>query len=187
LERLVIRFNYLAPSRASELGLLLGGLRDSSMRAPILAIAVSLLLLGTARALEDERLRVAQDRLQSVGIRQAAIVADRKRVQALTTDVGRLEKIDDYVRTVRRSGVERAEELAAIGNALPRHVWLTAIRDTDAGWAISGGARNVADVGTALVALERVPRVTSTVLVATQSGDRDERSIQYEMRLGRPR
>lgn len=183
----MIRFNYLAPDRMSRFVLFLGSLRESAMRGPILAVALSFLLLGAARAVEDWRLRVVHVRLQEMSIREAGTLASRKRVQALTTDVVRLEKIDEYVRAVRRSGVDRAEELAAIGNSLPTHVWLTAIRDTDAGWSISGGARNVADVGTAMLALEHVPRVTSATLVAAQSGDRDERSVQYEMRLARSR
>jgi Tfp pilus assembly protein PilN len=178
------RFNYLAPDRMERLALILGIFREGRLRAPITAVALSFLLLGMARAVEDWRIQKISAGIEALRIRENAIAAARARVQALSTDVARLQRIADYVRSVRRSGAERAEELASIGNSLPSHVWLTAIRETESGWAITGGARNVADVGGAMLALERIPRVTSAILVSTQ-GSEHERAISYEMRLGR--
>jgi Tfp pilus assembly protein PilN len=187
VERRVIRFNYLAPNRFERLAVFAGSLREARLRGPLLAIALSLVLLGVVRGVEDWRITAVGIRLDSIRGREAATAATRKHVQLLSTDVARLEKIDEYVRAVRQSGTERAQELAAIGNTLPNHVWVTAIRDTENGWAITGGARDVADVASALLALERVPRIVSTTLVSTQGGDRDDLWVQFEMRLGRRR
>jgi len=180
----VIRFNYLAPDHTARIARYLGSLREARLRRPIAAVAFAFVLLGTARGVEDWRLHAADVRVETIRGREAAIATARRSVQALSTDIARLERIDEYVRAVRRSGAERAEELASIGNSLPLHVWLTAIRDTEGGWAITGGARNVSDVGSAMLALERVPRIASTTLVSAQGSER-ERLILYELRLGR--
>jgi Tfp pilus assembly protein PilN len=184
VEHRVIRFNYLAPDRMERVAFVLAALREGRLRVPIAAVALSFLLLRVARSVEDWRIAQISAGIEALRARESAIAAARLRVGALSTDVTRLQRIAEYVRSVRRSGVERAEELASIGNSLPLHVWLTAIRDTEGGWAISGGARNVADVGGAMLALERVPRVTSAMLVSAQGSER-EHTISYEMRLGR--
>ncbi len=181
----MIRFNYLVPDRLERAARVADAVRDPRVRAPLVAASLALIFLGTVRGVEDWRIAALEHELAVARSHDAATSIARTQVASLTAEVARLRRIDDYVRSVRRSGSERAEELASIGNTLPAHVWLTAIRDTGSGWSITGGARAVADVGSALLALERVPRVASTMLVSAQRGDREGLAVQYELRLGR--
>jgi hypothetical protein len=183
----VKRFNYLGPDRVGQAAAALAALREPQLRTPLLAVALVLVSLGAGRAIEDARVARAGEELQGMRERAAAIEPMRRRMHALSTDITRLTQIQAYVHEIRRSGIEHAAELALIGNLLPAHVWLTAIRDVDTGWALSGGARALSDVGTALLALEKIPRTTSTALVSAQASDRDEHAITYEMRLERGR
>jgi Tfp pilus assembly protein PilN len=181
----VNRFNYLPPDRRAQAATFFEALREPHLRTPIVAVALALLLVGGVRAVEDRRMNAALRHLETLEQREAAVAPARRRVQALSTDITRLTKIANDVHGVRVSGIMQAEELAEIGNSLPAHVWLTAIRDADAGWSITGGARRISDVGSAMLALEHVPRITSATLVSTQAADRSDRSVEYELRLER--
>jgi Tfp pilus assembly protein PilN len=183
----VNRFNYLAPAGLARWDAIVRRLRDPALRRPFFAFAIATVLVGIACAVEDRRLDAAARRLAVMRAREATIARPRSGLRALSDQIERLKKIDDEVRLVRLSGRARVAELAAIGNSLPPHVWLDTIRQSENGWAITGGARAVADVGSAMLALERAAGVGATTLVWARGGERDASSVRYEMRLGRGR
>ena len=71
-------------------------------------------------------------------------------------------------RAVRRSGTVRANEVAAIGNALPPDAWLTGMRFDPASIAIEGHGARMRAIAETLDALARVHGVTAARLVSAR-------------------
>jgi hypothetical protein len=179
------RFNYLGVDRRAQLEGALETVCAPRLRRAVVLCALAVSTIGGLRAFEDQRIAQAQGRLDVAQVRAAAVAAARRRVAAISTDVTRLTRLEERVRALRRSGFERAQELARIGGMLPAHVWLTAIRDKNSDWELEGGALSLADVGTAMLALERAPRIASASLLWAQVGTGNDPTLRYQMRLAR--
>lgn len=181
------RFNFLGRDRIGEITEMLLLVRVPGVRGPFIVAAASLLLLGFLQALEDWRVSHAAAHLANLVDRDAQMSATREKLHLMSRNVAHLLEIQAYVRGVRQSGFNRAVEIAFIGNCLPSHVWLTTLRYVETGWVLTGGAQQVSDVGSAMLALNKLPDITSTTLVAAHSTERGGEGVQYEIRLGRRR
>ena len=113
------------------------------------------LVSGGTYGVEEIRLlslRTDADRLEQ---RVAANSSRRREIGAAAADVARLQQLQHEADARRLSGNEVAARLVAIGNAIPLRAWLDGIDKNTAGFAISGGAQSLDDVGDTLVAMGR--------------------------------
>lgn len=179
------RFNYLGVDRRAQVEGALLSLRAPRARRALLLAALTVCAIGALHALEDRRVAAANDRLAQARARAAAVAAARRRVTAISTDVTRLSRLEERVRAVRLSGLERARELALIGRTLPPHVWLSAIRDKSSDWELDGGALSLGELGNAMLALDRLPRTAGASLLWAQAGSGADPTLRYELRLAR--
>ena len=164
--------NFLEPSALDRIGI--WARRLPRAWAAALAVLTMLAALQSARLLETERsaaeLRTARD----------GVVTRLKDVERRASDLRTRVTLLRAALDVRRATARRAAEIAAIGNALPQMVALTAVRQNGDAWQIEGRGPQLSDVRTALVRLE-VGRVRSRILDVRRDVRGDVVSFELEL------
>lgn len=152
------------------------------LRAPLLALAGAVFLVGVSAAMQHARLAAAMregDALASELVRTHVAVT---RVRAIEADRNRLLALNRRVQEIERSGAVHAGELAAIGNGIPADAWISSIRVDAAGYAIEGRAARLASIGTTMDALARVMPSAHVRLRSVREDDA-ERGVIYAIGL----
>lgn len=141
--------------------------------AALLVTASVCALFGWVEFVRVRRLDADASRVE----RAIAAQSDqRRRVQALASELARLQSIERESRNLRRSGNDAALLIARTGNHFPPSTWLDSIASLKSGaLRLSGEARDLGSLGSAADALERArPRGDSALLVdvaRSQRGD----------------
>jgi hypothetical protein len=105
-------------------------------------------------------------------------------VAALRERVARTAQLCDEIDSIRRSGLQRANEFAWIGNQLPAHTWLRALRYEDGVYSLEGTAEYASAVGAAILALRDADRATLPQLVALNADpNAGAARIHYRLRI----
>jgi hypothetical protein len=177
------RFNY-APSRFERAFGAASSRRAPIARGPLLALAASLLLVGTLVFVQAFRLRALEGAAAVLSTRRAALQPALVRLRSAEAEERRLEGLLAADRGVRRSGTLSANEIAAIGNALPAQTWLTGVRIEPGAVALEGRCAGMRGVADALAALARVDGI-ATVRLITAKRDATRSDVAYEIALER--
>src|SRR6202011_888092 len=127
--RRMTRFNY-APSRFAALGAFRLSMGRPAVRGPLLALAASAVLVAATSAIQMMRLQTLEREASAIGAQRTVLEPALTRLRAAQRTVARLEAQAEARAAVLSSGTLRANEVASIGNALPRDAWLTALRVT---------------------------------------------------------
>jgi hypothetical protein len=163
----VTRFNYLSSRFERAFGVPVpahAGLSRSSQ----IALAAAALLVAVLAGMQIGRFHAVASESAALAERRAAIAPaldDLRRVEAEVRRLGAMAAAD---RTVRRSGTLRANEVAAIGNALPADAWLTGLRVDAATVAVDGRGARLHAVAETLDALAALRSVSSARLVSVR-------------------
>jgi len=164
----VKRINYLITPTERIFGQALRS-AGSPPRLPLVVLVGALASLILPYYVETTRLHYLERAGAEYRMRLAKTAVDVQRVRSLERDVARLRRLSDEVASIRRSGELRANEIAALGNELPRDVWLTALREDGQALDVEGGGGRLSTVAAAIVALARLPQYTGARLVAVRS------------------
>lgn len=181
------RFNFLAATQPKR-----PRLREMTiaarLRAPLGALAGTAALVAALYTVQTVRLHVASEWHDNALVRLAQSEAAVRQIKSLDANVARRSALAAAVIEVQRSGTRRANELAWIGNTLPSETWLSSVRVDAGNYALEGGAKRVAAVGAALLALRSnsalgIPRLLSV----TDEGTAVPGTVRYVLRLEAPR
>ena len=177
------RFNY-APSRFERTFGAASSQRAPIARGPLLALAASLVLVAAIVFVQAFRLRALGGAAAVLNARSAALQPALARLHSAEADVRRLEAQVAEDRGARRSGTLRANEIAAIGNALPAQTWLTGVRIEQDAVALEGRCARMRGVADALAALARVDGIATVRLISAKR-DATRSDVAYEIALER--
>jgi Tfp pilus assembly protein PilN len=132
------------------------------------------------------RLHAAQDRFAYASIRLAADEPAVRRSGALRAHILRETRLVEYVVGLQRTSLTRVNDLAWIGNRLPAHTWLRALRFDNGNYTLEGTSDRSAAVGTALLALRDAGHATLPQLVSLHDdGGTTATRVRYTLRVGR--
>ena len=92
----------------------------------------------------------------------------------------------ERVASVRRSGAQRAGEIAALGNRLPPDAWLTSLRADRIALTLEGHGARIGTVGTAIAGLAHLPPYTGVRLLSVRE-DSARSGVTYAIALDQPR
>ncbi len=140
---------------------------------------VALVGIGIER-FRIHRLETAIDVARTISDAQASRRAEAKR---LALDVARYQEFARRADVVRESGNDAARAIARIGNGVPRGVWLERLAHGDAGYTLTGGARDVDAVGGAILRLGDVPGTGIASLVSIDNRSHD--AVRFDARIDR--
>jgi len=152
----VRRFNYLLGW--SERGAILGlPALAPALRAPLVALACALALVGVLWAVQQARLASVERSGAEYARRLTVLTVEIARVRALERDRARLNVLRTRVETIRRSGPLHAGEIAALGDRLPDGAWLTSLRVDRGSLTLEGRGARIEAVAGAVSGLARLP------------------------------
>jgi Tfp pilus assembly protein PilN len=180
------RINYLISRSERTIGFALPRALPPSLRAPLVAAAAALTIVGVAHAVAGARLSAANrdgeryaDRLVRTEARVAGLRATEREVDALRAMARRADEL-------RRSGPRAASTIAAIGNRFPRDARISALRIAGNGYTLDGRGTAIAAVGSTIDALSRLPSLRTVRLVSVRAnGERG--AVTYALALERAR
>jgi hypothetical protein len=176
------RFDYLSGARQPGLGSRPSGMAiDNRIRVPLAAFFAAVTLAAMLGIVQLSRLHAAQVRYEGASVRlgagEAALDETGARVQRETALIA-------YVAGLRRMSLDRANELAWIGNRLPAHTWLHALRFENGDYTLEGTSDRAAAVGTAMLALRGAARAGRPQLVSLRDGGASATPrVRYTLRV----
>lgn len=179
------RINYLVAPSERLFGDVVGRLATPSVRLAAATVGGAVLALAVPAGIESARLHELERVGAAYEARLAETALDAARVRRLERDVARLRALDDELLSVRRSGGASADEIAALGNALPGDTWLTTLRRDGDGLDVEGTGDRMRSVASALAELARLPRYATARLVSaygTSGGAKVNYAIVLERR-----
>jgi hypothetical protein len=153
-----------------------------ALRGPLVALFGSLALVGALHGVQEARLQSLARDGEIESARLAATAVSLRGVAVLESDVARLRILSDRVGAVRRSGAERASEIAAIGNRIPAEASLSAVRLDHEGYALEGYGSRLAVVGATIAALGSLPASAGARLLSVQD-DASRHGVTYAIAL----
>ncbi|HYZ16468.1 MAG TPA: hypothetical protein VE591_08710 [Candidatus Acidoferrum sp.] len=162
------RINYLVSRWERLPGVTRAPSVATALRGPLVALFGSLALVGALHGLQEERLQSLAHDGDTASARLAATQITLHRVAVLESDVARLRMLCEHVDVLRRSGAERASEIAAIGNRIPAEASLSAVRLDHEGYALEGYGARLAVVGATMAALGNLPAASGARLLSVQ-------------------
>ena len=160
------RINYIAAPLERLVGSRIRSALSPELRSPLAALGAALAVLGVLLGVQAARLERLQRVADTTQERVTALAGDLARARAAQSDLVRLRLTIERAVSVRRSGDVAANEIAAIGNALPEGAWLTALRRTDAGTAIDGASSSLQVVAASLELLTHLTGVSAARLAS---------------------
>ena len=140
------------------------------------------MFLALPYAVETTRLHQLERVGAALEAHLAAIALEVRRVHGLARDVSKLRSLSDEIGSIRRSGEVGANEVAALGNELPRDAWLTALRRDGEAFDVEGTTQRVSTVAATIAALARLPRYSGARLVAVR-GEASGPAVSYSIVL----
>jgi hypothetical protein len=152
------------------------------LRGPLVALFGSLALVGVLHGVQQARLRTLARDGEIESARLAASRATLRNIAVTESEVARLRLLSDRVGSLRRSGAERASEIAAIGNRIPLEASLSAVRVDREGYALEGYGTRLAVVGSTIAALGALPSSTGARLLSIQD-DALRHGVSYAIAL----
>ena len=176
------RFNYLIGWTERHAGVTLGSAFAPALRGPLIALACAFAVVFVSWALQRTRLADADARSAEYTRRAAAIATDVARVRAVEREVAQLRTLALRAGAIRRSGAQRASEIAALGNRLPSDAWLTSVRADRTALALEGRGERIETVAAALTGLARLPPYTGARLLSVRE-DPVGRGVTYALAL----
>jgi Tfp pilus assembly protein PilN len=176
------RVNYLPSWSERHVGVALPSLVRAELRAPLAAFAGSIALAGVLWAAQAARAHAADADGAVLAARVAAAQFAVTRVRGVERDVVRMRALAERVETIRRSGPQRANEIAALGNRLPADAWLSSLRADRGTLAVEGHSARLAAVGTTIASLAALPAYGSARLVAVHD-DPVRSGVTYALSL----
>ena len=179
------RFNY-APSRFAALGAFRLSMGRPAVRGPLLALAASAVLVAATSAIQMMRLQTLEREASAIGAQRTVLEPALTRLRAAQRTVARLEAQAEARAAVLSSGTLRANEVASIGNALPRDAWLTALRVTPRTIALEGRTSRVRTVAATLTSLEHAHGVSAVRLISAHA-DAARPIVNYAIEVERSR
>ncbi len=175
------RSNYLPSWSERHIGVALPSLA-MELRVPLAALAGSIALTGVLWGVQSTRLHGAERDGAVYAERLASMQLDVARVRAVERDADRLDALASRVATIRRSGAVRANEIAVLGNRLPRDAWLSSLRADRGTLALEGHSARLAAVGTTIASLAALPAYGTARLVAVHD-DPVRAGVTYALAL----
>jgi len=179
----VKRFNYLA-APAVPFGGFGKRVIDQQLRPPLVCLAGTLVLVAAIYGVESFRVTDAAHRYEAYVQKLSASDAAMHDVKILEARVRELQRVSLRVNDIQQSGVLGANQLAWIGNHLPKDTWLAVLRRDNGAYSLEGSADRVAAVGSAMTALRENPSLGTPRLI-TMSDDPGKKGslIRYTLRL----
>lgn len=177
------RFNY-ASSRLERTTGAASASRRPRSRGSLIALSAALLFIAGIVIVQTLRLRVVDGDAATLAARRATLQDALSALHGAEAEARRLATLVAADRAVRRTGTLRANEVAAIGNALPADTWLTAMRVDAANVAIEGRSARMPAVAETLDALARVHGVASVRLMSARR-DAIRSDVAYAIALER--
>jgi Tfp pilus assembly protein PilN len=118
-------------------------LEVSDIWRALAAVGTSLLFALALLALFDGVIHGLHEQLNTENDRLAQLASQTNDVGELSANTKRLQEIDQEAAWLQRSGQLIAIRLAALGNAVPRDVWLEHMGQDQTGWTIDGDGRTL--------------------------------------------
>lgn len=178
------RVNYVVTPFEKAIGMRVPAAVPHALRPPLLAFAAALLAVAAMGAVQERRLAAARFDGAVAAAHLARADAQTARVRALARERDRLRAQAAHVDAVERSGAAWASEIAAIGNGVPREVWLSSLHVQSGSIALEGRGTRLAAVGATMAALVRVRAFGAARLLSVREND-DRRGIGYAIELER--
>ncbi len=147
------RIDYLPSWSERRFGVTLPRTLPRPLRGPLLTVTCALAFAVVLHGLETARLRDAQAGGIAIDRALASVAPDAGAVHELEQRVARLRALATAAGRVRRSGTDRAAEIARVTNLLPADAWLTSLRVEPAALTLDGSSTRLATVAAALRAL----------------------------------
>jgi Tfp pilus assembly protein PilN len=147
----VTRFNYLQRGRP-QLRFATVAI-DNRIRGPLVALFATLLLTAILSSAQLVRLQAAQHAYAAASTRLLNAEAAVARTRALHGRILAASRLAARVDGIRRASLVHANELTWIGNHLPAHVWLVALRYEGGTYSLEGTSDRASAVGAAMDAL----------------------------------
>jgi len=179
----VRRVNYAPAAATRELGARAFAALPS-LRVPLVALGVALLCAATLWAVEDGRLRRIAAARDANAAQLTALEPAAARARATARDVTQLRAAEARLDDVARSGARQANEVAALGNALPPDVWLASLRWDHDALAVEGHAARVSAVAATLRRLALL-RSYAAVRLTSARTERPRAGVAYALALDR--
>ncbi|HYW54845.1 MAG TPA: hypothetical protein VE826_12815 [Dongiaceae bacterium] len=180
------RINYVVSSSERHAGIALRLTVAPALRAPLAVLACSLALVAVLWTVQHVRLLAAERDGAEYARRLATAQAGFARMRTVERDVARLRALTERVAAVRRSGAQRAGEIAALGNRLPPDAWLTSLRADRIALTLEGHGARIGTVGTAIAGLAHLPPYTGVRLLSVRE-DSARSGVTYAIALDQPR
>jgi Tfp pilus assembly protein PilN len=178
----VRRINYVVTWSERHLGMALPPAVPATLRAPLAALLCSVAFVAVVWSVQHARLRATQRDGAVLAVRFAATARDVARVRAIQRDVTRLRALAERVDRIRRSGGQRASEIAVVGNALPSDAWLTSLHADHGALALEGRGARLGTVGTAIAELAKLPSYGGARLISAHE-DPARQGVTYAIAL----
>jgi len=179
----VIRLDYSRPDQIFSVDVALKMLRRPAARRFMVAFGTAgafvLMLWGT----EVWRLNSATARLHGLEDRYSIVAAERKKTEALVSQLGVLSALQTEVSDVHLSGQTRVDEIVDVGNHLPPNVFLDSLEPRENEWRLAGHAGSMDAVGRAVVSLQQISGDGKPQL--REIHNELDSTVEYELDFGR--
>jgi Tfp pilus assembly protein PilN len=181
----VNRFDYLSGARQAAFDSRPSGLTiDNRLRIPLAAFVAAITLVTMLGIVQFARLHAAQNRYERASVRLAAAGPALDEIGALRARVARESRTVDAVAGLQRTSLDRANELTWIGNRLPAHTWLRALRFENGDYTLEGTSDRAAAVGAAMLALRgAAPAARPQLVSLSDDGTRAAPRVRYTLRV----
>jgi Tfp pilus assembly protein PilN len=181
----VNRINYLGATRPAGFAFKPRGVTlDNRLRGPLGALIASVTLVAVLGFVQLTRLHTAQDRYAAASIGLLTDEFALRETAALRARIVREAQLIDYVGGLQRTTLASANELTWIGNRLPAHTYLRALRFENGTYTLEGTADHPAAVGAAMLALRDAGHGTLPQLVSLRDdGGTAPGRVRYTLRV----
>lgn len=158
----------------------------ASLRAPLAVLACSVALVAVLWTVQHVRLLAAERDGADYARRLAAAETGFARVRSVERDVVRLRALAGRMAAIRRSGPQRADEIATLGNRLPPDAWLTSLRADRVALTVEGHGARLGTVGSTIAGLAHLPPYAEVRLLSVRE-DAARAGVDYALALDQPR
>lgn len=176
------RINYALTWSERHVGVTLPSAIPAALRPPLAALACAVAFVLVVWGVQQARLRAAERDGAELAGRLAAAERGVAVVRAMGREVARLRTLDDRIARIRRSGTDRASEIAVVGNRLPSDAWLTSLRADRGALALEGRGARLSAVGSAIADLARLPSYAGARLLSVRD-DPGRTGVTYAIAL----
>ena len=175
----MIRANLLPKRKRYRLGP--WSVSTERVRELTIVVLTVLTVAGAGTAFQSWRIAQARAIVSELDASVERQSPRRAECQRLALEVAHLEELARRQAQLERTGARTALAIAAIGNLIPREVWLQSLGPAEGGYALSGRASRLVDVSAMLAALDRsLPHQRARLLALEDDGHAPAR---FDVRL----